>query len=197
VPILNCPTCGSKLEVIDEDLGHVVQCGSCQQTFTAEDPSERRNDGASRKPNAFNERDDDDRPSRRRERDPDEEDDRPSRRRREDDDHPDDGYRPRRSRYRDDRDYEDQYGATPKTGLGLTSMILGISALVTTPGIICCVPVGAVCAVLGLIFGIMALKTDGRGLAIAGIIMSILALLGTLGWVLFSVLVTMAQGGGV
>ncbi|MCU0704917.1 MAG: hypothetical protein MUF18_13150 [Fimbriiglobus sp.] len=167
MPILNCPTCGSKLEVADDDLGHKVECGSCQQTFTAEDPATKKNDGAARKPYKFKNNDDD------------EDDDRPSRRRRqvEDEDHDDDDDdRDPDRRYRrrsGERDYEDRYGGQPQTGMGVTSLVMGVVSIPLTM----CYGIGIPCAILGIVFGILSLKTAGRGMGIAGICTSAASLL--------------------
>ncbi len=195
MPIMTCPTCGSKLEVADDDIGHTVQCGSCQQTFTAEDPGRRKNDGAARDPE-----EDDRRPSSRRgssrdrDRDRDDEDDRPSRRRdRDDDGDPDGDYRPRRSRDRDDdRDYERRYGPTQQTGMGVASMILGILSI----PFIFCYGIGIPLGILAIIFGLLSLKTAGRGMGIAGIITAILAFLLFGALIAFYIFALAARGGG-
>jgi predicted Zn finger-like uncharacterized protein len=205
---MTCPTCGSKLEVADEDIGHTVQCGSCQQTFTAEDPGRKRNDGAARDPDEDDRRpssrrgsgggrgrdDEDDRPTRRRDRDrDDDEDDRPSRRRDRDDEDPDDDYRPRRSRFRDDDEaYERRYGPAQQTGMGITSMILGILSIPT----IFCYGFGIILGILAIIFGILSLKTAGRGMGIAGIITAVIAFLLFGGLILLYVFAAAARGGG-
>ena len=188
MPILTCPTCGSKLEVADEDVGHTVQCGSCQQTFTAEDPDAKKNDGASKKPYAFKDReekDDDDRPSRRRSSSRDRGD--------EDDGDRDSGYRPRRSRSRDgDDDYENRYGPPQQTGMGITSMILGILSI----PFIFCYGLGIVLAILAVIFGILSLKTAGRGMGIAGIITAVLSLLLFAAMIVFVIVASANRAGG-
>lgn len=196
MPILTCPTCGSKLEVADEDIGHMVQCGSCQQTFTAEDPTQKKNDGASRKPYKFKERDDedDDRPSRRRDRDRDnDDDDRPSRRRRRDGDDDDDDRDARyRGRRRDsERDYERRYGQAPQTGMGITSLVMGIASI---PLVFVCY-LGIPCAIMGIIFGILSLKTAGRGMGIAGIITSCVSFLLLIAVIVFYIIIVAASGG--
>jgi predicted Zn finger-like uncharacterized protein len=190
---MTCPTCGSKLEVADEDIGHTVQCGSCQQTFTAEDPGRKRNDGAARDPD-----EDDRRPSSRRggdrERDRDDDYDRPRRSSRDRDDYDrDDDYRPRRSRYRDDDEaYERRYGPAQQTGMGITSMILGILSIPT----IFCYGFGIILGILAIIFGILSLKTAGRGMGIAGICTAIFAFLIFGALILFYVFALAARGGG-
>ncbi len=200
MPILTCPTCGSKLEVVDDDIGHLVQCGSCQGTFTAEDPAEKKNDGASRKPYSFKDQvdEEDDRPARRR-RD-DDEDDRPSPRRRRDDDEEDDDpdgrYRRRsrsRSGDRDDAEYERRYGRAPQTGMGIASMCLGIGSIVLVCLFLYAVPITAI---LGIIFGVMSLKTAGRGMGIAGIITSIVGVVMAVAVFLFVLFFIFANAGG-
>ena len=170
MPIVTCPTCGTKLEIAPEDVGYKVQCGGCQGVFEAQEEKSNRS-----------RIDDEDLP--------------PSKRnkyRREDDDEDDDDYddRPRRRRSRYDADERADPSRQPGQGLGVASMILGICSLVVTGvGLFCplVVIVGFVCAVLSIIFGIMALKTDGKGLGIAGIIMSTLTfLLGIAGIILIA-----------
>jgi hypothetical protein len=76
-------------------------------------------------------------------------------------------------------------GAAPKKGLALTSMILGIVAVV-----LCLVPfiinLAFVIALAGLVVGIIALvqigkgKQQGKGMGIAGIIMAVVAIVGVI-----------------
>lgn len=57
-------------------------------------------------------------------------------------------------------------------GFCITAMILGIVALV-----FCCVWfISIPCAILGLVFGILGIKKIGKGMAIAGIVTSGIAL---------------------
>lgn len=61
-------------------------------------------------------------------------------------------------------------------GFGITSMVLGIIALVTS----CCLYyVSIPCAVLGVIFAAVSLRghKDGKGMAIAGLVCSIVSLI--------------------
>lgn len=120
------------------------------------------------------------------------------RRRDDDDDEDDDDACPSRSRRNDDEDdYDDRprrrnrrgnkSGTTPGTGLGIASMICGILGLVIS-GSSCFL--GALCA-LGLIgnilsgilalvavcLGFPALKTEGKGFGIAGLVTGILGLI--------------------
>lgn len=156
MPVITCPTCGTKLEVDAGSMGQQVQCGSCQQVFTAKS---EWGSGRSRNPEPKRRAEDEDERTRRR-RDDDNEDDSPrrSRRRRDDDDEDDDyDYAPS-SRYTD--------GRAPSSAMGVTALVLGIATLVM---MVCCWPVGGVCAILAVVFGCLSLNTDGRGLGIAGI----------------------------
>lgn len=68
--------------------------------------------------------------------------------------------------------------AAPKqsAGLAIASMVLGIVALVFS----CCLPVVTfICALVGVILGAVSLakKKGGKGMAIAGLVCSILALI--------------------
>jgi predicted Zn finger-like uncharacterized protein len=165
MPVITCPTCGTKLEVDADQIGQSVQCGSCQQVFEAKTDA-----GSGRSRNSQFGRDDED------------EDDRPSRR--------------RKSKYR--REYDDEYddeyaprgGGHPPpggTGMGVTALVMGIAGLVlsTVGWIFCCGPVGGVCGILAIIFGIVALKTPGRGMGIAGIILGVLSLLAVVAVMVF------------
>lgn len=70
------------------------------------------------------------------------------------------------------------YGGGPYLGpersnKSVISLILGILALLTS-----CVPIlGMILGIAGLILGILGLKTDKRGLAIAGIVVSVFAII--------------------
>jgi hypothetical protein len=76
-------------------------------------------------------------------------------------------------------------GAAPKKGLALTSMILGIVAVV-----LCLVPIinnlAFVIALVGLVVGIIALvqiskgKQQGKGMGIAGLVMAVVAIIGVI-----------------
>lgn len=61
-------------------------------------------------------------------------------------------------------------------GLAVASMVLGIVSLVFA----CCIPyVPVIAAIVGLILGIVSLKKNagGKGMAIAGVVCSIIALI--------------------
>lgn len=144
MPIITCPTCGSKLEVAAEELGHTVECGGCQDTFpasTAPAPAEEKEE-----PDKF------------------------GRRTRWDDE---DADRPRRRRYSDDNDRR-YAGEHPQTGMGTAAMALGIVSLVL---VLVFFPATFITALLGLIFGVIAQRTDGRKMGVVGIICSVIALL--------------------
>lgn len=65
----------------------------------------------------------------------------------------------------------------PKRGMAITSMILGIVSVV-----LFCIPFFPILTgVVGIVLGVMSLKSSGRGMAISGIITSVL---GGLFWVL-------------
>src|SRR6187402_1718875 len=97
---VKCPTCNAELEIDDRHLGEEVECGSCLQTFTPEDPKAKKKPYKMRRP-----ADED-------------EDDRPRRRSRRDDDDDDYDYSPPRR----------GSGGGGGNGLGLVSLILGISS---------------------------------------------------------------------
>ena len=70
-------------------------------------------------------------------------------------------------------------------GMAIAAMVLGIVSVVLS----CCYGVGIIAAIIGLILGIIGLKnnTAGRGMALAGVILSGVAILITLLWVLIFV----------
>lgn len=71
------------------------------------------------------------------------------------------------------------------SGFAIASMVLGILSIVFA----CCYGIGLVLAIIGLILGVLALKQQrpGKGMAIAGVVTSILGLLCGLFWVLIAV----------
>ncbi len=182
MPIVTCPTCGTKLEIAPEDAGHKVQCGGCQGVFEAQDEKAERSRA-----------DDDDLPPSKR-----------SKYRRDRDDEQDSDDRPRRRRSRYDADERADPSRQPGQGLGVASMILGIFSMVISGVGVLCFPfafVGFLCAVLSIIFGIMALKTEGKGMGIAGIILSgVTFLVSVLALIVFAVMLSSARprpaGGG-
>ncbi|MFK7787969.1 MAG: DUF4190 domain-containing protein [Phycisphaeraceae bacterium] len=77
--------------------------------------------------------------------------------------------------------------AAPANGFAITSMVIGIVSLASS----CCCPAGFL-GIVGLIFGIVAMNqinngsyaSSSRGMALAGLICSGIALLPATGWVL-------------
>lgn len=61
-----------------------------------------------------------------------------------------------------------------RSALAVASLVLGIVSLLP----LCCV--NTITAVLGLIFGIISIKSSKRGMAIAGIILSVIAIVAAL-----------------
>ena len=177
MPTIVCPTCATKLEIDDDMIGEDVQCGSCQQIFKAEDESKRKRSSRSgrddnddgEKPRKSKYRKDDD--------EDDDEDDRPSRRRssRRDDDDDEDDYDDRqRGRRRSRNPYDTSYG------MGITSLVLGIFSLLGT----FCLTVNCFWGLIEIVFlgltflfGLLSLKTAGKGMGIAGLVLAIIAVL--------------------
>jgi hypothetical protein len=144
---VNCPKCNAELAIGEEHLGQEVECGSCLGVFVAADPK-------AKKPKNV----------RRNEREADEEDDRPRKKRR------------RRRDDEDDFDYSppgSDAGDGGGTGLAVTSLVFGI---VSFP-LLCCCHLNVPASLLGIVFGAIAMyKPNGRGLAITGLVLSILSL---------------------
>lgn len=160
MPRTTCPKCRAVLDLTADMVSQQIECGACQAVFlaTPDDPPEvRRGEG---------------RPSRRR---LDDEDDRPSRHRRDEDEDED---RPSRRRSRDEEDAEDRPRRRRRPaggrgqGLAVASLILGI---VSIPLALCCWVLGIPVALIGGVLGIVHLvqgRSEGRGLAIAGVVCS-------------------------
>jgi hypothetical protein len=72
--------------------------------------------------------------------------------------------------------------AGDKKGLAIASLILGILSLCASLGWYC----GAPLSIVGLILGFLGVKSSGKGLAIAGIILSAVGLLLTIIFVIIS-----------
>ena len=70
-------------------------------------------------------------------------------------------------------EYEYQPAARGTDGKALASLILGISSMIVW----CCPLIGLPVAGTGLILGIVALKGPSRGMAIAGVVLSVVGLL--------------------
>ena len=155
MPTIVCPTCATKLEIDDDMIGEDVQCGSCQQIFKAEDESKRKRSSRSG-------RDDND-----------------------------DGEKPRKSKYRkddDEDDYDDRQRGRRRSrnpydtsyGMGITSLVLGIFSLLGT----FCLTVNCFWGLIEIVFlgltflfGLLSLKTAGKGMGIAGLVLAIIAVL--------------------
>ena len=143
--------------------------------------------------------------ARRSARDDDEEEDRPARKSRrrdeefEDDDDDDRSRKRSRRRDEDDDDFDDRprrkkkrggkKGMKPGTGLGMTSMICGILCILSDAcvcsGFLGIIGLGlavvsAVLALVAIFTGFSALKTEGKGFGIAGLITGIIGLIPTL-----------------
>jgi hypothetical protein len=92
-----------------------------------------------------------------------------------------------------DADYERRYGTPrtkPRTGLGTTSLQLGLSALV-----LCLFPpVSMPVAVVAILLGALAQRTDAKARGIAGIVLGVLALLIGSGLVVLYLVNTFASG---
>ncbi len=159
---VTCPACKTQLEIGAEFEGQEVECGTCLEVFTAttkkakpktddddDRPASKSGSGGKSKSG------DRDKPKSRASRERDD-DDRPTRRRRDDDDDDDDYDRPRRR-------------SGGGNGLAITSLILGIVAFI--PGC-CCAYVGGPIALGAIITGVIGMqKQEGKGMAIAGLIL--------------------------
>jgi hypothetical protein len=131
---VTCPACHDTLEVDDQHVGQQVECGSCLQPFTVEDP-------AAKKPKKYKmrrteEEDEDDRPAKK-----------PPR------------FKGRRRRRDNDEDEDDQYDEPrPSGGATILSLTLGTFALVA--GVLSLVMCW--CFPLGLGLGITAMVVGGK-----------------------------------
>ena len=76
--------------------------------------------------------------------------------------------------YMDEKDFCDDQISEGSEGFSIASMVLGIVSLV----LCCSVYISLICAVIGLILGIVAIHNNnpGRGMAIAGVVCSSIAL---------------------
>jgi predicted Zn finger-like uncharacterized protein len=156
---VTCPTCKAELEIGEEHLGQEVECGSCLQPFVARASSGGSSRGRPRDDENRDRRRDDDRGRRRDE-------DRPSRR-----------GRRRRDDSEDDFDYSPPgaEGGGGSVALGTVSLIL---SLISFPMIFCCCHLNVPVSLAALVCGIIGMaKPNGRGLSIAGVVISVLSLL--------------------
>jgi predicted Zn finger-like uncharacterized protein len=150
---VTCPTCNAELEIGEEHLGKEVECGSCLQAFTAEDPKSKKTPYKMRRPK---DRADDD-----------EEEDRPSRRRRRDDDEGDYDYSPPGSRN----------GGSGSDAPGIIGLIFGCVAVVCLVlGCFTCGMTYFAAAPLALVGGIVSCFARGN-LKVAGIVLNVLVLI--------------------
>lgn len=166
---VKCPACKTELEVDAEFAGQEVECGNCLEVFVANPPApgSQRGSGAGTSKAGSSSR------GRGRSEDDDEE-DRPRRRtrsRRRDDE---DDYEHDRRRRDDD---EDDYSPPPShrggggNGVGVASLILGITSLL--PGCFCClagIPLGLAATITG---AISLGNPEAKGMGIAGLILGI------------------------
>jgi hypothetical protein len=151
---VTCPMCNETLELDSQYDGQEVECGACFQTFVARGPSSRK---------------------RSRDRDDEEEDRRPARksRRRTEDDYDDDGdydeYAPPRRRVRRRR-YADEGG----NSAAVWSLVLGLLSLVFG---FCCGLFSLPLSIGAMATGAAGMKKEqGRGMAVAGIVLGIIGL---------------------
>jgi Zn-finger nucleic acid-binding protein len=82
---------------------------------------------------------------------------------------------PRRRYYEDDDDYRPRRRRRPPGGEGyaVTSLVLGILACV----VFCCWPFSLSLGGLGAVFGALGLKSRSRGMAVAGLTLSLVGLI--------------------
>lgn len=98
----------------------------------------------------------------------------------------------------DNQNYNQNYNQMPAqqggSGLAIASMVLGIVALVLS----CCIYfVSIPCALIGLILGAVALskKTPGKGMAIAGLVCSIISIIPAVIVIIYGSSLVAALGG--
>lgn len=162
---VKCPACKTELEIDAEHVGEDVECGNCLEVFKAQPPA-----SLSKPAPRADEDEDEDKPAK----------PKPKSRRRDDDDDDDDRPRRKRRRRRDDDDDDDYYDAPPprraggSNGLAVTSLILGILAIF--PG--CCCYLWVPLSLGSIVTGSIGMKNEnGKGMAIAGVVLGVIALL--------------------
>jgi predicted Zn finger-like uncharacterized protein len=170
---VKCPACKTELEVDSEFAGKEVECGNCLEVFVANPPgsgSQRGEPGTSGSSGGSRAGSSGSRRGRSR----DGEEERPRRRSRSRRDEDDDYEHDRRRR--DDEDDEDYYSPPPPrrggggSGLGIASLILGITAFV--PGCCCWTFVGVPLALAAIVTGSIGMKNpEGKGMAVAGVVL--------------------------
>lgn len=77
-----------------------------------------------------------------------------------------------------------------RKGFCITSMVLGIIALV----FFCVWYISIPCAILAIIFGILGIKSTGKGMAIAGLVTGSIGLIVSIAIIVFIVIFGMAVG---
>lgn len=162
VEIRPCPKCQAKLSVDEADLGKEVECPYCKTAYKAKRAGSAP--GASA---------DGEEPPRKKRRFSDEDDDRERSRPRYDDDPYEEEGRPRRR----------SGSGGGSNALAIVSLIMGISSI---PLACCCGLFSLGLSVPSAIMGAIALKNkDGRGMALAGLICSIVSAILVIGLLIF------------
>jgi hypothetical protein len=154
---VTCPACHDTLEVDAEHVGKQVQCGSCLEPFTVEDP-------AAKKPKKY----------KMRRSESDDEGDKPKK-------------PPAFRRRRDEDDDDELYDGPPRPSGGATiaSLTLGTFALVA--GVVallgsCCFPVGIGLGITAMVVGGKARHDPvGRSMGVVGSVLGSLAVLVSIG----------------
>ena len=152
---VTCPACHDTLEVDAEHIGKEVECGSCFQPFTVEDPKKKKYKARRDEP------DEDEEP---------EPAPRKRKRRRDDDDD-------------EERVRVVFVGGGPRRaeGLGVVSLVCGVLALLS----FCFCPTSVPLGIAAMVCGHLGKRNpDARGVAVAGSVLGSVALLACVGfWV--------------
>jgi predicted Zn finger-like uncharacterized protein len=166
---VKCPACKSELEIDATFEGQEVECGNCLEVFKATRPGSGGSGGAGKIPAAGSRSPSASSSGRSRPSTP------PKRRRRDDDDDYD------HDRRRDDDDFDDyapppprsSSGGSPGDGAAVASFVMGLFALLGC----CCWPVAIPLGLAAAVSGGFGLKSrNNKGLAVAGLILGILSL---------------------
>ncbi len=96
--------------------------------------------------------------------------------------------------------YQGSSYSTPNTpltnnsnGFGVAALVLGICSI----AICCCYGFGLIPAIIGLILGIVQNKKYSNGIAVAGIVLSIIGILLNAVWLIYMILIISASDNGV
>lgn len=96
--------------------------------------------------------------------------------------------------------YQGSSYSTPNTpltnnsnGFGIAALVLGICSI----AICCCYGFGLIPAIIGLILGIVQNKKNSNGIAVSGIVLSIIGILLNAVWLIYMVLIISASDSGV